>query len=291
MFDSEEEKMEKFQKRLAIALDNPVIQKKLFSVLKGFNVEYASEHKAKEKSKIKKSEKSDSENFTEDKKLQQELLVAQNNISALEKEVAGLKNKNLSLTEALRNAELKQGESHNLIVRLTGQCEQDNLKIEELSTTNRDLAKQNKNLKQIADEFAKPLHYYSLYCSLPASAQKRFKSIINATTPLSFLLSAGDKDNLLALWDDIKYRIDKMPENEIQILIELLAFFIELINVNYKSPLFELMMQEKGKQFDEERHIRSVNCSKYQGKIDKVLLPGIWNYNKQEAERKSVVEY
>ena len=122
MFDSEEDKMEKFQKRLAIALDNPVIQKKIFSVLKGFNDEYTSEDREKEKSKIKKIEKSDSEKFTEVKKLQQDLLVAQDNISALKEEVAELKKKNFSLTEALRNAELEQGESHNLIERLTGQC-------------------------------------------------------------------------------------------------------------------------------------------------------------------------
>ena len=96
MYDSEEDKMVKFQKRLAIALDNPVIQKKIFSVLKGFNDEYTSEDREKEKSKIKKIEKSDSEKFTEVKKLQQDLLVAQDNISALKEEVAELKKKNFS---------------------------------------------------------------------------------------------------------------------------------------------------------------------------------------------------
>lgn len=288
MFDSEEEKMEKFLKRFAIALDNPVIQKKMLSVIKESFESFDSDDILSDKVRNRKNE---NEKLIDLKRIQQDLLTAQNTIESLEKELAFVQKDNLKLREKLQIADSEQEKQISLIAGLRNQCEKNKIEMDSLQKKNRDLLKQNNEYHNIADEFEEALQYYKLYCSLPTSTQKRLKSIINSKKPLDFLLSVADKDNILALWDDLKYRIDETDEKEMELLVKLIDFFLKLVNCNYKTPVYVLMSSEKGKQFDEERHIRSANCSKYQGKIERVLLPGIWNNNKQEAERKTIVEY
>lgn len=290
MFDSEEEKMEKFLKRFAIALDNPVIQKKMLSVIKESFESFDSDDILSDKVRNRKNE-NENEKLIDLKRIQQDLLTAQNTINSLEKELSCLQNDKLKLQEKLQMAGSEQEKYTSLIAGLRNQCEKNRIEMDSLQKKNRELLKQNNVYQSITEEFEETLQYYKLYCSLPASTQKRFKSIINSKKPIFFLISVSDKDNILALWDDIKYRIDDIDEKEIVLLVKLLDYFLKLVNINFKTPVYELMLRETGKQFDEERHIRSSNCSKYQGKIERVLLPGIWNYNKQEAERKAIVEY
>jgi chromosome segregation ATPase len=256
----------------------------MLSILNNSCTDVISTDIVSDKDSNKKNEKVDNEKLKELNKVHQDLLTARDQIFALKKELASLQEDKIELQGNLQASISEKKKNISLLVDLRNQCDS-------LQKKNRELLKQNNEYHSVTEEFEETLQYYKLYCSLPASTQKRFKTIINSKKPLYFLVSVSDKDNILALWDDIKYRIDDIDEKEIELLVKLMDYFLKLVNINFKTPVYELMLSETGKQFDEERHIRSTNCSKYQGKIERVLLPGIWNYNKQEAERKTIVEY
>ena len=299
MFESDDEKMAKFQNRLSIALDNPIIQKKILSILESYRQDMLTESPISGKYIEKKNAKDDIEKFKDEqsryieevKTLQNDLSQACEKIDVLEKKLGDKQKDNQRLKEEIRNNNAIKEKSNIIINDWRNRCEGYSKTVATLQNENNSLKKQNGELMQITDEFAEPLEYYKYYQSLPTNTQKRYKTIINDKTLLHFLLSAGNKENVLAFWDDLKYRIDEIGGKEIIVLIKLLRFFLTLVNINYSKPVYVLMENEKGKSFDEERHIRSINCSKYQGFVERVLLPGIWNDSKQEAERKTVVEY
>ena len=41
----------------------------------------------------------------------------------------------------------------------------------------------------------------------------------------------------------------------------------------------------------QQQHIRSPDCSRYQGNVREVLLEGGWNVDKERAERRCVVSF
>ena len=41
----------------------------------------------------------------------------------------------------------------------------------------------------------------------------------------------------------------------------------------------------------QQRHIRSTDCSRYQGNVRGVLLEGVWNVDKERAERRCIVSF
>ena len=41
----------------------------------------------------------------------------------------------------------------------------------------------------------------------------------------------------------------------------------------------------------QQRYIRGTDCSRYQGNVREVLLEGVWNVDKERAERRCIVSF
>lgn len=78
---------------------------------------------------------------------------------------------------------------------------------------------------------------------------------------------------------------------ERETLLQIFAYLLELCNAYQGEQVYMLLDDEIGKGFDDDLHMRSENCSKYSGRIEKVLLPGIWNKRSERANRKALVEW
>lgn len=153
------------------------------------------------------------------------------------------------------------------------------------------LEKDNIKYKNIAEQFEDVIYNFNLYCGLSPQILSNASKIIDVKYPLAFIITASDKENVLAFWDVVKYMCDDLSKDELTKIEKLLSYFIMLLNRRYSNDIFALMNNEIGASFDDYRHIRSNNCNRYQGTVARVILAGIWNNKKECAERKSIVEY
>lgn len=304
----DEKKMVNFIERLVRALDNGEIQRKLRTII-GINAEqpYKGDNDSKQKCK-KLEEQLEQKNKTIEK-LKEELEQKDDTIKQKDTEIEDLqaKEKNLrksseaaqnqiKLLEIGKQEKLEQKDSEiklleadkREIQRALDEAQSDVISLKaSLQQAEQSLGK----TKPLTEPFAEIFKFYGLYQGLPDSTRSSLNPIISAATPLSFVVTCANKDNIFAVWDDMKYKLNELSAADKEKLISFLKFCVKLTNLNYSSNVFEVMDTELGEDFDDERHSRGANCSKYQGKIKAVLLPGIWNNNRNIAERKTVVEF
>lgn len=163
-----------------------------------------------------------------------------------------------------------------------------------LCSTEREKEDLEKKLRQIEEKhapFLPLLEYYRSYRLLPEPLLRSLSPILPADDPIRFLVCGCQINSLLHLWDAVKLQLEMIPPEQVAVLTEILAFFLARYNSIWDTPVYELMMGEVGKPFDQQRHIRSSTCSLYQGNVQKVLFPGIRNLNRKIVERKCVVQF
>lgn len=277
---SDEKKVDKeFLKNLIIALDNRNVKEKIIAIIQSDTINNINE-----------------------------LSICQNDdlINKLQEEISGLKRANESTfaqyQQVLSSKKLSEDKYKSTIENLELVKSQLQDKVEELENKNkfvegqyqskiRDLEDENDKLKVVMSSFGSATEYYNMYKTVSEGNRNYFSNIISDRSPLEFLVTLGNRDNVFSLWDELKYCYERQSKNDLLILIKIIGYGIKLANFNYNNIVYELMDGEEGKEFDSDLHIRSENCSKYQGAIKKVLLPGIWNNIKEEADRKALVEF
>lgn len=277
---SDEKKVDKdFLKNLIIALDNRNVKEKIITII-----------------------------HTDAIKNNDELSVYQDDdlVSKLQEEIRGLKRANESTfaqyQQVLSSKKVSEDKYKSTISNLELDKSQLQRKLEELENENkfledqyqakiRELEDENDKLKVVMASFGSATEYYNMYKTVSEVNRNYFSNIISDRSPLEFLVTLGNRDNVFSFWDELKYYYERQSENDLLILIKIIDYGIKLVNFNYSNIVYELMEGEEGKEFDSDLHIRSENCSKYQGVIKKVLLPGIWNNIKEEADRKALVEF
>ena len=158
-----------------------------------------------------------------------------------------------------------------------------------LQEKNADLRKQLDEYKAACEGFAPLLIQYGNYCSLPKEV--RWEKILSSETPMKFWMTGSRIDHIFRFWDEVQRNSEQLSAEQRRILTEVIAFFVGQINSVWERPLYVMMSDEIGKPFDEQRHIRNTDCSRYQGNIREVLLEGVWNVDKKCAERRCVVSY
>lgn len=160
---------------------------------------------------------------------------------------------------------------------------------DQLQEKNAGLQKQLSTWKASYEDFAPLLIQYENYCSLPG--ELRLEKILSSKTPMKFWMTGSQIDHIFRFWDEVQPSAEQLTTEQRRILTEVIAFFIGQINSTWERPLYEMMSDEVGKPFNEQRHIRGINCSRYQDDVKEVLLEGIWNLDKKRAERRCVVSY
>lgn len=152
------------------------------------------------------------------------------------------------------------------------------------------LSQLQKKLSAWEQEFAEPAKFYRVYKSLPQGIRGRFTDIIADSSVVAFISTGSNIEYVEMFWDAMKRNYAELGA-EREALLQIFAYLLELCNAYQGEQVYELLNDEIGKSFDDDIHMRSDSCSKYSGRIEKVLLPGIWNNRSGGANRKALVEW
>lgn len=293
MFEGDKEKYKKFLKNLENALAEADIQKRIREIVRdtkglaaidAVEADKQNEHDFEKNKKIKKSFDEQAQRIAE---LQEENNKQAASINALKRANEQQKYENSKLAEQVKNQtwELAQkNEELRSAAAAARKFEQDYEKINEAN------AKLQREFNAWQKEFAEPAKFYRLYKSLPQGIRGRFTDIIADSSIVAFISTGSNIEYVEMFWDSMKrYYAELGAEREA--LLQIFAYLLELCNAYQGEQVYELLDDEIGKGFDDDVHMRSENCSKYSGKIEKVLLPGIWNKRSERANRKALVEW
>ena len=293
MFEGDKEKYKKFLKNLENALAEADIQKRIREIVedtKGLaaidavEADKQNEHDFEKNKKIKKSFDEQAQRIAE---LQEENNKQAASINALKRANEQQKYENSKLAEQVKNQtwELaKKNEEMRSAAAAARKFEQDYEKINEAN------AKLQREFNAWQKEFAEPAKFYRLYKSLPQGIRGRFTDIIADSSIVAFISTGSNIEYVEMFWDSMKrYYAELGAEREA--LLQIFEYLLELCNAYQGERVYMLLDDEIGKGFDDDVHMRSENCSKYSGKIEKVLLPGIWNKRSERANKKALVEW
>lgn len=293
MFEGDKEKYKKFLKNLENALAEADIQKRIREIVadaKGLGVidaaeaDKENEHNLEKNKKIKKSFDEQAQRIAE---LQEENNKQAASIDALKRANERQAYENSKLAEQVKNQtwELAQkNEELRSAAAVARKFEQDYEKINEAN------AKLQRELNAWQKEFAEPAKFYRLYKSLPQGIRGRFTDIIADASIVAFISTGSNIEYVEMFWDSMKRNYAELGA-ERETLLQIFAYLLELCNAYQGEQVYMLLDYEIGKGFDDDLHMRSENCSKYSGRIEKVLLPGIWNKRSERANRKALVEW
>ena len=293
MFEGDKEKYKKFLKNLENALAEADIQKRIREIVRdtkglaaidAVEADKQNEHDFEKNKKIKKSFDEQAQRIAE---LQDENNKQAASINALKRANEQQKYENSKLAEQVKNQtwELAQkNEELRSAAAAARKFEQDYEKIIEAN------AKLQRELNAWQKEFAEPVKFYRLYKSLPQGIRGRFTDIIADSSIVAFISTGSNIEYVEMFWDSMKRNYAELGA-EREALLQIFAYLLELCNAYQGEQVYELLDDEIGKGFDDDVHMRSENCSKYSGKIEKVLLPGIWNKRSERANKKALVEW
>lgn len=293
MFEGDKEKYKKFLKNLENALAETDIQKRIREIVrdtKGLaaidaaEADKENEHNLEKNKKIKKSFDEQAQRIAE---LQEENNKQAVSINALKRANEQQEYENSKLAEQVKNQawELAQkNEELRSAAAAARKFEQDYEKINEAN------AKLQRELNAWQKEFAEPVKFYRLYKSLPQGIRGRFTDIIADASIVAFISTGSNIEYVEMFWDSMKRNYAELGA-ERETLLQIFAYLLELCNAYQGEQVYMLLDDEIGKGFDDDLHMRSENCSKYSGRIEKVLLPGIWNKRSERANRKALVEW
>lgn len=293
MFEGDKEKYKKFLKNLENALAEADIQKRIREIVRdtkglaaidAVEADKQNEHDFEKNKKIKKSFDEQAQRIAE---LQEENNKQAASINALKRANEQQKYENSKLAEQVKNQtwELAQkNEELRSAAAAARKFEQDYEKINEAN------AKLQSEFNAWQKEFAEPAKFYRLYKSLPQGIRGRFTDIIADSSIVAFISTGSNIEYVEMFWDSMKRNYAELGA-EREALLQIFAYLLELCNAYQGEQVYELLDDEIGKGFDDDVHMRSENCSKYSGKIEKVLLPGIWNKRSERANKKALVEW
>lgn len=293
MFEGDKEKYKKFLKNLENALAEADIQKRIREIVRdtkglaaidAVEADKQNEHDFEKNKKIKKSFDEQVQRIAE---LQEENNKQAASINALKRANEQQKYENSKLAEQVKNQtwELAQkNEELRSAAAAARKFEQDYEKINEAN------AKLQREFNAWQKEFAEPAKFYRLYKSLPQGIRGRFTDIIADSSIVAFISTGSNIEYVEMFWDSMKRNYAELGA-EREALLQIFAYLLELCNAYQGEQVYELLDDEIGKGFDDDVHMRSENCSKYSGKIEKVLLPGIWNKRSERANKKALVEW
>lgn len=293
MFEGDKEKYKKFLKNLENALAEADIQKRIREIVRdtkglaaidAVEADKQNEHDFEKNKKIKKSFDEQAQRIAE---LQEENNKQAASINALKRANEQQEYENSKLAEQVKNQtwELAQkNEELRSAAAAAGKLEQD---YEKINAAN---AKLQRELNAWQKEFAEPVKFYRLYKSLPQGIRGRFTDIIADASIVAFISTGSNIEYVEMFWDSMKRNYAELGA-ERETLLQIFAYLLELCNAYQGEQVYMLLDDEIGKGFDDDLHMRSENCSKYSGRIEKVLLPGIWNKRSERANRKALVEW
>lgn len=212
--------------------------------------------------------------------------------AALREQLAGQRQACLDLEEQAReSARLRDAlrRSEAELVRLREEAAELRQRRAGLEQDLRELTGRARELERDLGPFRELNELWERCRTLPGGAGEEAGKFLPREDPMRFFAVGCQRETIFRLWDLLCRRCQQGEDGGAETLLEALAFLLKCYNFNYTAPALELMTEEAGRPFDKDRHLRAPSCSPYQGQVEQVLLPGIWNRNKGFAERKCLV--
>lgn len=293
MFEGDKEKYKKFLKNLENALAEADIQKRIREIVRdtkglaaidAVEADKQNEHDFEKNKKIKKSFDEQAQRIAE---LQEENNKQAASINALKRANEQQKYENSKLAEQVKNQTWELAQKNEELRSAAAAARKFEQDYEKINAAN---AKLQRELNAWQKECAEPAKFYRLYKSLPQGIRGRFTDIIADSSIVAFISTGSNIEYVEMFWDSMKRNYAELGA-EREALLQIFAYLLELCNAYQGEQVYELLDDEIGKGFDDDVHMRSENCSKYSGKIEKVLLPGIWNKRSERANKKALVEW
>lgn len=164
--------------------------------------------------------------------------------------------------------------------------------IERLKEENEQLRKQRDEYKngysKFIKVFRKQTKYFYEYQRLSEKSKEALSGIFRQDSFENFLACGVQPDNIDALWEFTKNEAMQNNIDDVNILNEIIGYFVRLYNDTNETPVLELQQVNEGDMFDIDMHIRTPE-SKTAGNIQQVILGGLTNAYTGAVIKKAVV--
>jgi chromosome segregation ATPase len=122
--------------------------------------------------------------------------------------------------------------------------------------------------------FCKLYDIYTNYKSLGEEITESFKAIVNINSPLSFLLSLSNADNLKLFFERVHIEWNKYSASTLDTLNQVFDFAFEQFSIN--NPEYHRIKTKIGENFDTDNHMRTSDSPPV-GTVKKVIISGYTN--------------
>lgn len=127
---------------------------------------------------------------------------------------------------------------------------------------------------------------FSQFHRLGSDIQTSFQSILNASSPITFLLSGSDLENIRLYFEKVCMEWEKYSDDTLKILNNVFDYLFEQFRINH--PEYHRIETFEGETFNLEKHDRT-SSSPPVGKIKRIIISGYTNQTGSK-KMKSYVE-
>ena len=127
---------------------------------------------------------------------------------------------------------------------------------------------------------------FSQFHRLDSDIRNSFQSILNASSPIAFLLSGSDLENIRLYFEKVCMEWEKYSDDTLKILNNVFDYLFEQFRINH--PEYHRIETFKGETFNLEKHDRT-SSSPPVGKIKRIIISGYTNQTGSK-KMKSYVE-
>lgn len=127
---------------------------------------------------------------------------------------------------------------------------------------------------------------FSQFHRLDSNIRNSFQSILNASSPITFLLSGSDLENIRLYFEKVCMECDKYSDDTLQILNDVFDYLFEQFRINH--PEYHRIETFESETFNLEKHDRT-SSSPPVGKIKRIIISGYTNQTGSK-KMKSYVE-
>ena len=127
---------------------------------------------------------------------------------------------------------------------------------------------------------------FSQFHRLDSNIRNSFQSILNASSPIAFLLSGSDLENIRLYFEKVCMEWEKYSDDTLKILNNVFDYLFEQFRINH--PEYHRIETFEGETFNLEKHDRT-SSSPPVGKIKRIIISGYTNQTGSK-KMKSYVE-
>lgn len=270
-----EDKILKRHKGYFLALlDDPDVREKICSIA-------AKKPSLPDTADLQKLQNALAEEHDHVSQLETDIKIRETKLSNLRTEYQNLQNSFTEKERQNRDLQASLSEAHRKIEKLQTDLEEQECEISALQ-------------KKYADAEAETHSYqttygaletaFSQFHNLSGDIQESFQTIVNGASPIAFLLSGSNRENIRLFFEKVCMEWEKYSDNTLQVLNEIFDYLFEQFRIN--NPEYHRIETVREEEFRMEKHTRTAGSPPV-GKVKRIIISGYTN----ESGNKKVKSY